>query len=392
MVEGDFGKLEKLLTEMTQKVVKGEIEGDNSASSLFSTYIDTLLNTGLFSVKDWPLDWQKKHLFFFSVFGESQEAIHVFLKQIKRKMREVSKHEPKEVLHYLYLGFLFYARMDRGVSVLEYSKTLLRQYPKHPDFFRYHALSLSREGLHKSAVEEMKLAMQYAEKNEIYVTDLLAVETKYLEELIGNRHFNEAEYFLNRQEEYYQAFFGGAEWALIHRQLILFKSRLSDHRSVGRVLEKIGETITEKTEGERRRLVEVLGVFSAILAFIFMNIQIATKFTFYEAFWLMLTMGDLLLIFAITLSYVFNRSKKAHFFYHTRFWILLVLFTFLALVGVELHLKNAGPVEVVEKVIVENDQGKEIEKEEDLDLDEIPQEESKKEEVIRFQKLFIPKK
>lgn len=69
----------------------------------------------------------------------------------------------------------------------------------------------------------------------------------------------------------------------------------------------------------------MLGMFTGILGFIFSSINIAlNNLRIQEVMWLMLEMAVIFLVFAISISFVFQKDKK-EFYRETKFWILLFL-------------------------------------------------------------------
>lgn len=394
MASGDFNKLENLLLQIDQKIELGEIKGEEGAVASFNTYIESLIRMRLYDISHWPKDWKRKHLLLFSHLKNAPKLRKRMLRILEEKLSQFSKKEEREVLHYLYLGILFCLDEEKRDSAMEYVEPLLKQYPKNADFHLYCALCHSERGSHKRAVEEVKRSMKLSNHAEDYVTDMLNIESKYLDDLIMQHKFEDAEQFLFSMQRYYQAYFGGPDWVLLHRQLLLVKARMEDHKRLTRQFDRVNEIVIEKTERERGRLVELLGVFAAIFAFIFINAQIAMKFTVHESFWLMLSMGDILLIFVVVLSFITVRpSKGISFFKRTRFYILMILTGFLFMIGLGLHVVHPLSVAEAEAVSLHLDKGRNLEGEGEKNESEvIEKKEVEKQSKLKFRKLFIPRK
>ncbi len=335
----EFEVFQEKLLKITDQIENRMLTEEDGALHSFEVYLDTIIQRELFSVSKWPIRWRRSFRSFFRVFVNDHSAAKLFLRVINKKLEITDNVDHREPCYFLKLGILYYINDDEKYQkVTDLAKNLVKQYPQNSEFLIFCAKCLSRRGDTAKALSFMKNAMRMEGYPDDFLSDILDVETKYFEELIQDENFDAAETFLSQMQEYYESHFFGAEWEFIRRQLILFKSRLSDHRQVSKELYKVNEIILLRAERERRRLVEVWGVFGAILTFIIVNMQIAISFTFQEAFWLMMTMGSFLLIFAVVISILFSsKDSKMPFYLNSRFWIMAVLAFMLSVVGMRMH-------------------------------------------------------
>jgi len=80
------------------------------------------------------------------------------------------------------------------------------------------------------------------------------------------------------------------------------------------VLSKV-ENVEKQPVGERIRTIELLGVFTAIMAFIFSSVQIVTKLAILEALVLVAGVALLLISFLLVLHMVIDpMARKKHLF------------------------------------------------------------------------------
>lgn len=116
--------------------------------------------------------------------------------------------------------------------------------------------------------------------------------------------------------------------------LVSTKERLKDYMVIESKISKAEEafkiTVREETERERKRLIEILGFFSAIIAFIFSTVSIGKSFEFEEALTFIVCLGFVLLIFMISINILF--SSQAVRIYDTRILIVIILILTLLLI------------------------------------------------------------
>lgn len=322
--------IQEALLKVLQKAEQAQFD---EALTLFEAYLETLFSSNFRNVMNWPFDWKSRHILLFKAFREKPGKSHELLRLLDKKKK--ADRETLELYDYLRVCLIFHANETSSLSPEEL-KTFVRKYPSHPDFHFYYGLFLSRANDYTRAIDELKYCMRLSQHAEYYLPDLLHVETQYFEQLILEKDFYSAEQFIFSMQSYYQSYFHQPEWAWLHRQLILSKVRVQDHKMLSKQFDKVGEIVAQKTEKERRRLVEVLGVFAAFLAFVFANVEIMTHYPLKEAFYLLLTMADILLIFVLVISFVFNRPTKKKLWESTRFRFFGILLFSLCLIAANL--------------------------------------------------------
>lgn len=112
---------------------------------------------------------------------------------------------------------------------------------------------------------------------------------------------------------------------IFHNIRISLSDRLNDHEIIDKRIEGINKIIHAAGERERKRLIEVLGIFTAILSFIFVNVNIALKsLAVQDTLTLMGGMALILVLFAIVMSLLFAR-KRDSLVQELRFWIIVTL-------------------------------------------------------------------
>jgi len=96
--------------------------------------------------------------------------------------------------------------------------------------------------------------------------------------------------------------------SMITNHLFLLEQLIPAYKSINTKIEKFNR----KIEVQQWKLIEILGLFSAVLAFIITNIQIATiNIGVIDIIKLMMGMACVLVIFAITISYLFSNTNDS---------------------------------------------------------------------------------
>jgi hypothetical protein len=95
--------------------------------------------------------------------------------------------------------------------------------------------------------------------------------------------------------------------------LIGLKDRIKDYLTIEVKIKNAEESfkiiVKNETEKERKRLIEILGFYSAIIAFIFSTVSIAKSFKFEEALIFIVCLGIILILFLSILNILFSSEK-----------------------------------------------------------------------------------
>lgn len=120
-------------------------------------------------------------------------------------------------------------------------------------------------------------------------------------------------------------------------------------------MEKVKADQEKSLEEQKRSNIELLGIFSAILAFIFISVNIATQFSFVGALFLMIALVASVTIFFSVIYLLFHEKTKkcmALYLIIASISILLLLPVLAKLVSLELReIRNLFIKEEVQKII-----------------------------------------
>ena len=232
---------------------------------------------------------------------------------------EISITENKLEIEVLYLLRLTLSSIvetvDKNLKFLEKTNS---EFPFNTTFKSYYIRALEKRRLFFEALPIVEELTKLLPGNEIE----LKIKVKYFNQLLSQHKLLEAEKLLAELRN---------NKTFSHKEILEdLDLRLDDHRVLEIKMNEMQEKVEQIFEKERSRIIEVLGVFSAIVAFILINTTLGKNFNLNEALIFNFSLACTLLIFSISLSYIFKQSRLI-FYKEGRFWILLILLTLLFL-------------------------------------------------------------
>lgn len=301
-----------------EEIKKLITEDNQEADTKFSTYITSINQLhGNYLKSKWEIQWRKNIYKLGEIFNSnsSNKDASQFITIINKQL----DLEENEALHFIKAEIsLNYYPQNSGYTI-SYIKKLLKKYPSNPEFHHSYSKCLIDD---QKAISECKLALKIEPDNREFLLTSLNREKKYLDKLLLEGKILEAE----KQIENMESFKLYEKEYVFNNIIVSLGDRINDHKIIDKKISGIDNLISTKSEEERKRLIEVLGIFVAILGFIFTNINIALQISdFKEMRLLMLEMAVIFLIFGISMSYIFQKDKKT-FFKEGKFWILIGLF------------------------------------------------------------------
>jgi hypothetical protein len=177
----------------------------------------------------------------------------------------------------------------------------------------------------KEAIEQYGYALDKDKKNNHFETSLYNTYIKHLNNLLSDSKYNEGTEIINkllkdntfRKEPHY------------HNYLISYNERFKDQIAFDQKLKdaekSINEIVKQETQKGQNRIIEILGFFSAIMAFIFSTISIGKNFKFEEAIIFNISLGLTLLIFVLIINLLFSNKKIKIDDYRIALIIIIIL-------------------------------------------------------------------
>ncbi|MGE4169579.1 MAG: hypothetical protein AB7F28_02545 [Candidatus Margulisiibacteriota bacterium] len=318
------------LNEILTLLSHGQWDGETGVLGRFSAYLETVKQKKSFHPATWQPRWRQ------NVRTFAKQAVATdpvpFQRLLKDRMEGLGDTE-KEPLLFLELALLCQLFPTKSDYMGRYLESLLATYPTNAEFQLHHAHFLQAKGQWSDAHEAITKTLKLDLQNPFLIQTLFEFEKSYLHWLWKHRKTAEASTLLNAMQHnpHYLD-------ATLQHHLQLLVDRHHDHQQIQDQLMNSASALKALSELERRRLIEVFGLFSAFLMLAFFMIQTTQHFSLKDALVLCTAMADIILIFAIALSYIFNQDRKP-FYESGKFWVMVVLMAFLSVLIGAVFLK-----------------------------------------------------
>ena len=293
-----------------------QLEGDDGAYKKFQLYLESLpINN--FDSEKWLPEWREA-IYKFGEFFQNK-PLYKFLEIIENFINKNNQsHEAGEFIQSEIKTNIY---NNNTKYLLEYFQNLTHKYPGNPEFHHTYSQHLTLNKEHTKAILECKIAHNIEKNNYIFIDTCFNEDATYFNELLYKENFQKAE----KQVEKMQNDTSYSQKHVYKNITTSFRDRLRDFKKINEKINDLRDIVNTETEKTKIELIQILGVFAAILGFIFININIAIEIAkLNEMLWLMLGMADILLIFVISLSYIFEIDKK-NFYKSGKFWVLIAL-------------------------------------------------------------------
>jgi tetratricopeptide (TPR) repeat protein len=314
-----------------QKINKLAKESNPDAIVDFEVYLESIKDIGSFSSTTWPINFRKEIYEFGKVFTDVQ--VGPFLEKIEEfKSKNVDN---SEIYDFIYSEIIWNFFEQNNSYIKKEFNSLIKKYPTNPEFHHSYSHFLEQNNNFEQALFEVKTAIKIEPGNNIFTNTYIYKIKSYFDHLILKGKIGDAEKLLEIQEKEatkIKVLNKFNEWNIFSS----LKDRLKDHKSMQERVRFFEKEIENRIQIEQRKVIEILGIFSAILGFILTSISLAIKsLSLQEMLILMLGMSLVLLLFSISISYLFGKNYRyAGFFYflkHPKFYAGVLIF--LSLVG-----------------------------------------------------------
>lgn len=313
------------LNRITEK-----IKSKQNASEDFREYILNIPPEGKSYTKDgWPVNWRNSVYEFGKTFKTADAG--EYLEVIKM----ISHDNDTEVLDFFYSEILWnYFEQDNDY-VKDCLRGLIEKYPTNPEFHHTYSQFLEKNKSYDRAIFEVAIANKIEPDNKIFIRTYVSKFKTYFDINLSKGKLEKAAVVLSDAKKFIGNLnnAGVTGWEM-YNQVSLMEDRLRDHTAFEKKVAFFEKGIETKMRIEQKKIIEILGVFSAIIAFILTNITIVvSSLNVSQALYFMIGMAIVLLIFVISISFLFGpkyRYAKAGWFLGSpKFLSLVVLFSLL---------------------------------------------------------------
>ncbi len=308
------------LIQINKLIDDNKILGQNEALDKFKQHIVGVVNIGRFTIADWNKQWRKEVY----KFGTKFETINPidFLNALTTAKIGKTKDQ-QEVLDFYYSEIEFNSLPDETCT--QKLQQLVSLYPYNPEFRHSFGHFYDRINDYKNSISQYEYALKKDKTNTDFLTSLFTTYQKYLETFIDDSKYKEG---LKLCEDIMEkkTFWDDANY---HNYLFSLKERFKDYVLLNEKIEqaevKIQEITARETQKGQIKIIEILGFFTAIIAFIFSTVSIGKNFKFEEAIVFNISLGITLMTFVLMLNIFFSRKEMKIWDIKVLLLIILVL-------------------------------------------------------------------
>jgi tetratricopeptide (TPR) repeat protein len=295
--------LTDLVTIIT-KIKNGQINGPGQAVLLFQNYVTQVKGIGHYNVNEWQEPLLKKIYEFAEAFKNVNPT--EFIAAIDNEIA-ISSLSEIEILSVIKSEILW--NFENPLNQLDWVLNLRRIYPANPEFLNTLGHLRGRQKRFEEGIECYSQALRITSRQDIIFAKF-NIEIKFVEFLIENEKYEEASNIVDElvnNETYISSF-------VHHNWLVFLKNRIKDYSTQDKKAKKkeleLRKYLNDEFQSERKKVIELLGLFTAIIAFIFTTVSISKTFEYNQAINFISCLGLVLINFAITISLIFHESKR----------------------------------------------------------------------------------
>lgn len=271
----------------------------------------------------WNKDWIKSVYELGNVFSDKDAGL------ILRVIEDVkSRSSEKEVFDFIYSEIIWNFFEQNNEYIKNTFKEFLLKYPTNPEFHHSYSHYLENNKNYDQALFEAKTACRLDGDNILFQYNYLHKIKTYFNFLLEKGSLEKARTLLKEGKEFLDSVIkpGLGRWEFFS-SLSSMEDRLHDYEAIDKKVKFFEKEIQNTIKIEQRVLIEILGIFSAIIAFILTNITIfVSSLTPREAMYLMIGLAIVLLIFVMSLSFLFgSRYRSANWKWYLGHPKLLVI-------------------------------------------------------------------
>ncbi len=329
------------LNAVITDINNNQIDQPGQAVTKFQAFLISIKTLGNYSATNWQTPFITKVYEFGTLFKKISPS--EFLLLINNEIAQ-SNNVEREILLFIKSEILF--NYENLSSNKDFFTDLVSQYITNPEFRNTLGHILLKEQSFLEAIYNYRLAIKENPKQN-FIEAKFNAEVLYIESLIETNDLDTAQNYVNQilvTKEYISSF-------IFQNWFVFLANRIKDYKiSEAKLSKKENEikvTILKELELERRKTIELLGIFTAIIAFIFSTVSISKSFEFSQSLVFIICLGLILILFCLILSIIFINSNSS-ILGDRRLYIIILLGVLLYLIPttasiiseyIKIHLK-----------------------------------------------------
>lgn len=309
-----------IITELSAIIVDVNSNKTENALELFKEHIHKVINIGRYKQETWDYQWRE----LVYKFGESfQDKDPVdFLKVITQEKHKCDEKDEREVLDFYYSEI--HANTLNNSFCTEYFEHLIKEYPYNPEFRHSLGHYYSNNDKYEEAFENYLFSYEKDKECNTFELNLVNFGKTYANILISKGEYQKAQQILNTILNHKEL---DSEF---NNVLIIIKERIKDYIDLNNKISQAEQNIIAKykevMQKEQFKTIEILSIFTAIVAFIFSTVSISQSFSLDEALIFIISLGLVLILF-IDVTHLFFSYKKPTSFLDYRILLMIILVT-----------------------------------------------------------------
>ena len=317
--------MERQITDIITNLKNGKRE---EAYKLFTEYLPGLEEKKEFSSNSWTISWRR------AIYELGKEIAKInyqdFIELLETWRDKQDGRKEKEP--YDFVMSEIYANIDAWNvdQKVCYFQELIEKYPQNPEFWHDKGNCLREDTDIIEAMKCFKKAYEMEKVNTLFVLDWVNTVKCYIDNLIKERQYQDARQYA---EEICKNKGISEE---LNNIFVLTLDRIKDAERIDKQLASSKTEIENYAKGiiqkSQFKTIEILSIFTAIIAVVFSTITIAQRYTFHEALVLCISLAILLLVFLCVVHLLFAEHNRSVIMLMTIVVLLSLLFIILMLV------------------------------------------------------------
>lgn len=320
-----MGKIEDKIEDINSKLKNGQRE---EAYELLSRYLPNLKEKNDFNPIRWTISWRR------AIYELGKEIAKInyqdFIESLEIWRDQQDGRKEKEP--YDFVISEIYANIDAWNSDQKvcYFQELIEKYPMNPEFWHDKGIYIRGENSIIEAIECLKRAYEIEKGNTMFQLDWANMVKHYIDSLLQTKNYQEAHKYAEEicknkgiSEELKNIF-------------VLILDRIKDAERIDKQLASSKTEVENYAKGiiqkSQFKTIEILSIFTAIIAVVFSTITIAQNYTFHEALALFVSLALLLLVFLCVVHLLFAEHSRSVIMLMTIVVLLSMLFVIVTII------------------------------------------------------------
>lgn len=324
----DFETINSDLNSIIKLIDNGKIIEKDGALEKFSQHVKDVVSIGRFDIKTWNREWRKKVYKLGEIF-ERRNPID-FLNILTEEKKVLSK-DGQEVLDFYYSEIE--ANTLPETTCTKRIEAFVTKYPYNPEFRHTFGHFYSNRNDYLNAIEQYRFAFERDRENKTFLENLFNCYLSYFDHLIEQSEYNKGlKLCTDLMEE--KIFKSDVNF---NNYLISIRERFNDYIILNNKIKEaeieIKKIVATETSNGQFKIIEILGFFTAIIAFVFSTVTVGKNFDFNEAIVFNVSLGLTLTNFALIISLLFSKKEVRLFDYRVILFLGLSVLLGLLIIG-----------------------------------------------------------